>query len=166
MGKTDLGKGEETLGEGDNVLHLSHCIDTVLHGLRVLGAHTVKNALDARNVVFSPLLVRQADSLQTQLAPRTIVIGRLRIKNQLKVPKKKKQHRKEQTYLGNVCREDKVAHSDHRLLIEHIQLLRDGSGEQAAAEDGRTRFGDQVGVRGQLVDDFRCTFGKSGLVSR
>ena len=146
MGKTDLEKGEETLGEKDHVLHLSHCIDTVLHGLRVLGPRTVKNALDARNVVFGPLLVRQADGLQTQLVPRPIVIGMLRIKTQLEVLKKKKQHRKEQTYLGNVCKEKKVAHSDDRLLVEHIQLLGDGSGEQVAVEDGRARFGDQVGV--------------------
>ena len=164
MGKTDLGKGEETLGERDDVLHLSHCIDTVLHGLRVLGPRTVRNALDARNVVFGPLLVRQADSLKMQLAPRPIDIGMLRIKTQLKVPNEKNQHRKEQMYLGNVCKEDKVAHSDDRLLREHIQLLGDGSGEQAAAEDGRTRFGDQVGVPGQLVDDFCCTFGRRGWV--
>jgi len=68
-GETDLGKGEETLGERDDVLHLSHCIDAVLHGLRVLGPRTVEHALDARNVVFGPLLVRQADCLQTQSAP-------------------------------------------------------------------------------------------------
>ena len=66
MGETDLGKGKECLSERDNVLHLSHCIDAVLHGLRVLGPRIVRNALGARNVVFGPLLVRQADSLQTQ----------------------------------------------------------------------------------------------------
>ena len=64
--ETDLGKGEETLEERDDALHFSHCVDTVLHGLRVLGPRTFKNTLDARNVVFGPLLVRQADSLQTQ----------------------------------------------------------------------------------------------------
>ena len=75
MGKTDLGECEETFGERDDVLHLSHCVDTVLHGLCVLDPRTVKNTLDARNVVFGPLLVRQADSLQKKLAPRAIVIG-------------------------------------------------------------------------------------------
>lgn len=45
--ETDLGKGKETLGERDDVLHLSHCIDAVLHGLRVLSPGTLKHVLDA-----------------------------------------------------------------------------------------------------------------------
>ena len=67
-GGKDLGNGKETLGERDNVLHLSHCINAVLHGLRMLGPRTVEHALDARNVVFGPLLVRQADDLQIHSA--------------------------------------------------------------------------------------------------
>jgi hypothetical protein len=62
-GETDLGKGEETLSKRDDVLHLSHCVDTVLHGLRVLSPRTFKHALDACNVIFRPILVRQADDL-------------------------------------------------------------------------------------------------------
>ena len=132
MGKTDLGECEETFGERDDVLHLSHCVDTVLHGLCVLDPRTVKNTLDARNVVFGPLLVRQADSLQKKLAPRAIVIGYsfffFFYKNSSRYTRRKKQHRKEQTYLGNISKENKVAHSDDRLLVEHIQLLGDGRG--------------------------------------
>ena len=82
-------------------------------------------------------------------------------KNKNKLSQK---HRKKQTYLGNVSKEDQVADSNDRLLVEHIQLLGNGGREQAAAEVGRACLGDQVGVRGQLVDDFCRTFGGWGRV--
>ena len=60
---SDLGGRKETLGERDDVLHLAHRVDAVLHGLRVLCARTIEHTLDASNVILGPLFVRQANDL-------------------------------------------------------------------------------------------------------
>ena len=61
---SNLGNCKESLCERDDVLHLVHCIDAVLHCLRVFCASTVEHALDASNVVLGPLFVREADGLR------------------------------------------------------------------------------------------------------
>jgi hypothetical protein len=63
-GNSDLGDRKETLGERDDVLHLAHRVDAVLHGLRVLCARTIEDALDASNVVLGPLFIREANDLR------------------------------------------------------------------------------------------------------
>ena len=66
-GNSDLGDRKETLCERDDILHLTHCIDAVLHGLRVLCARTVEHTLDASNVILGPLLVREANGLRASI---------------------------------------------------------------------------------------------------
>jgi hypothetical protein len=75
---SDLGNSKESLGERDDVLHLAHCVDAVLHGLRMFGPRTVEHALDASNVVLGPLFVWEANGLgvvifhQQPLLPHSI----------------------------------------------------------------------------------------------
>lgn len=59
-----LRHSEESLGEGNNVLHLPNGVDAVLHGLGVFSARALKNAFDALNVALSPFTVRLPDDLR------------------------------------------------------------------------------------------------------
>ena len=60
---TYLGEGKETFGNGRDVLHLADVVDTLLDGVGVLGASTVKDTLNAVDVSFRPLRVRLSDNL-------------------------------------------------------------------------------------------------------
>lgn len=68
------------------------------------------------------------------------------------------------THLGDIRKEDKVANGDDGLLIEHIELLRDGCRQEAATEDGRAGLGDQARVRRQLVYDLSRAFRGRGRI--
>lgn len=58
-----LGQGEESLCHGRDILQLSNRVNAALDGLGMFCACTREDALDARNVVFSPFTVRLADDL-------------------------------------------------------------------------------------------------------
>ena len=52
---SDLRNFKESLGEVNDILHLAHFIDAVLHSLHVFCTRTIKHAFDAGNVVLGPL---------------------------------------------------------------------------------------------------------------
>ena len=60
---THLGEGKETLGDGDDILHLLNRLDAVLDDLSVLGARRVEDVTNTADVALSPVPVRLLDSL-------------------------------------------------------------------------------------------------------
>ena len=62
-GNPDLRNFKESLGERDDILHLAHFVDAVLHGLRVFCARTIEHTFDASNVILGPFFVWQANGL-------------------------------------------------------------------------------------------------------
>ncbi len=61
--QTDLGKGEETLGDGDDILHLLNRLDALLDDLGVLCARRVEDVADALDVALCPVPVGLLDGL-------------------------------------------------------------------------------------------------------
>lgn len=55
---THLREREETLGDGDDILHLLNRLDAVLDDLSVLSAGRVQDVLDAVDVSLRPVAVR------------------------------------------------------------------------------------------------------------
>jgi hypothetical protein len=62
------------------------------------------------------------------------------------------------THLGNEGNENDETGQDYGLLVHDIEFLRDGSGNETTSEDGATGLGDEVGRRGEFVDELRGTF--------
>ena len=54
---TYLGEREETLGDGDDILHLLNRLNAVLDNLGVLGAGGVEDVADALDVTLCPVPV-------------------------------------------------------------------------------------------------------------
>ena len=133
---SDLGNGKESLGDRDDVLHLAHRVDAVLHRLRVLGTRTVEHTLDASNMVLSPLFVWQANGLCVRIQS----IDHESDERFIKKVKRKSAH------FGNICKEDKIPNGDDCFLIEHVELLGDSRCEEAATENGSTGLGHKTRV--------------------
>lgn len=62
---TYLRESEEALSDGNNILHLSNGVNTLLNSTGVLSAGIVQDLLDACNVAFCPLRVRLAYDLES-----------------------------------------------------------------------------------------------------
>ena len=60
-----------------------------------------------------------------------------------------------ETHPINEGNEDEEPSSDHSLLVDNIELLRDGGSKEASAKDDRAGFRDEVRGRRQSVDDLR-----------
>ena len=57
MMKAHLGEREETLSNGDDILHLLNRLNAVLDDLGVLGARCVEDVADTLDVALSPVPV-------------------------------------------------------------------------------------------------------------
>ena len=64
MSGTHLGERKETLGDGDDILHLLNRLDAVLDDLGVLGPGRVEDVADTLDVALGPVTVRLADGLE------------------------------------------------------------------------------------------------------
>ena len=62
-----LGKGEETLSNCSNILHLSNGVNASLDSLSMLSTSTIENTLDLGNVPLGPLLVWLTDNLSRNI---------------------------------------------------------------------------------------------------
>ena len=71
MNRLNLGESEETLGDGNDVLHLPNGVDSVLDGLSVLGTSTVEDSLDFGDLGLSPVTVGLTDRLEYNLRVST-----------------------------------------------------------------------------------------------
>ena len=60
-----------------------------------------------------------------------------------------------ETHPINEGNEDEEPSSDHSLLVDNIELLRDGGSKEASTKDDRAGFRDEVRGRRQGVDDLR-----------
>lgn len=58
------------------------------------------------------------------------------------------------SHLANESNENHETSENDRLLIHNIELLGDGSGNQAASEYSSTGLGDEAGRGREFVDDF------------
>ena len=63
----------------------------------------------------------------------------------------------ENTHLGNEGSKDQETTENDTLLIDDIELLGDGGGEETSTENDRTSLGDKVGRGRELVDKFGRT---------
>ncbi len=61
-----LGQVKESLGYGNDILHLTNGINALLYGLCMLSTSTVKDFLDTLNVALCPLAVRLTRKLRTK----------------------------------------------------------------------------------------------------
>ena len=68
MMKAHLGEREETLSNGDDILHLLNRLDAVLDDLSVLGAGRVEDVADALDVALRPVPVGLLYRLSEKLA--------------------------------------------------------------------------------------------------
>lgn len=72
----NLGESKETLGDGNDILHLLNRVDSVLDSISVFGASTVEDCLNFGNLGFSPVAVGLADGLKYDLNISTIMRSR------------------------------------------------------------------------------------------
>ena len=59
------------------------------------------------------------------------------------------------THPVDECDEDEETSGDDGLLVDNVELLRDGGSKEASAKDDRAGFRDEVRGRRQGVDDLR-----------
>jgi len=69
----NLGESKETLGDGNDILHLLNGVDPVLDSLSVFGASTVEDSLNFGNLGFSPVTVGLTNGLEYNSHVSTIV---------------------------------------------------------------------------------------------
>ena len=62
-----------------------------------------------------------------------------------------------ETYPVDERDEDEEAGGDDGLLVDNVELLRDGGSKETRAEDDGAGFRDEVGGRREGVDDLRGT---------
>lgn len=62
------------------------------------------------------------------------------------------------THLANICENHYRGDQDNRLLIDHIELLRNGSRSSTDAEEGGSGLGDQVRGGREFLNDLRGAF--------
>lgn len=74
-----------------------------------------------------------------------------------------KQEKRHGTHLVDEGNEDEEARGNDGLLVDDVELLRDGGGEKARAEDGGAGFGDETGGGGEGVDDLGRALFRRGL---
>ena len=69
----NLGESKETLGDGNDILHLLNRVDSVLDSLSMFGASTVEDSLNFGNLGFSPVTVGLTDGLEYNSRISTIM---------------------------------------------------------------------------------------------
>lgn len=57
------------------------------------------------------------------------------------------------THPCNGSEEDEETSSNDSLLVDNVQLLRDGGGKKSRTKDDGTSLGNEVRRRGEVVDD-------------
>jgi hypothetical protein len=73
LNRVDLGEGKETLGDGNDILHLSDRVDSVFDGLSVFRTSTVEDTLNFVNLGLGPITVGFADGLECNSRVKLIV---------------------------------------------------------------------------------------------
>ena len=68
------------------------------------------------------------------------------------------------THLGDVRNQNRKPSQNDGLLVDDVELLRDGRRNETTSEDGGAGLGDEVRGGGELVDDLRRTLGGGLLV--
>ena len=62
--RANLGESKETLGDGNDILHLLNGVDSILDSLGMFGTSTVENSPDFGNLGLSPITVGFTDGLE------------------------------------------------------------------------------------------------------
>lgn len=108
---THLGQIEESLGDGNNILHLSNGINALMNCLCVLSTSTIQNLLDALNVTLRPLAIWLACNLNV---PREV---------QFDIPALNRLTRHDGAYLANIGENNDGTDKEDGFLVHDVELV-------------------------------------------